>query len=84
MGVHRTREQKIRAKQRRELRYTWEGDATTSAPVHEGREKKLPPADPALAWLKMDLLRTLVASMVIVGLLIAAWFLWSRPGLLHF
>lgn len=78
MAVRRTRDQKIRAQQRRNVTYDWD-DTTRSTPPslpHDMTVKTPSTAEmQEQHWLRQDLRRTLMATLVIVLLIVVAIWL---------
>jgi len=76
MAVRRTREEKVKAQQRRGETFAWSNEAKTeekspktspSTKTKTELSKKL--LSPETRYLKVDLLRTLLATLVIIALL---------------
>lgn len=81
MAVRRTREEKIKAQQRRGETFSWSVEAKaekkiarTSSSSESGTGSSKSLISPESRYLKIDLLRTLMATLFVIALLVFAYW----------
>jgi hypothetical protein len=84
MAVRRTREEKVKAQQRRGEMFSWSGEAKieekspktslSTQLTNTKTEKREKAISPESRYLKVDLLRTLLATLIIIALLAFAYW----------
>jgi len=84
MGIRRTRDQKVKAQQRRTELFEWHETVETSAPKQKKKateSKKVKSTvqkktdDVSARWLRVDLTRTALATIFIIVLIAIAFWL---------